>query len=121
MKKRGTKLNKSGARKNFAEGLKNAELKEINSYIFSTMGIVFALFIPVSTLILSLTRGGWLSSLLLSISLPLTALVLGILGIIKGRKYKTRIARVSRVLSIVAILVSSLLIGLNMYIFINSI
>ncbi len=98
-----------------------SDLRSVNAYILSILGLVFALFIPFSALIVSIFKNPQVSTIMLSLGIPVVALVLGILGLMKSLKQKTKMAKISKILSLIAIIVSVILIAFNLYIFINSI
>ncbi len=101
--------------------MNQSELKEANAYILSIIGLVLALFIPFSALIVSIFKNPQTSTLIVSLGIPLAALVLGILALVKSIKYQTRLAKISKILSVITIIVGLILVIFNVYIFINSI
>ncbi len=98
-----------------------SDLRGANAYILSILSLVFALFIPFSALILRIFQNTQTAAIILSAGLPLLAVILGTLGVLKSLKIQTRIGKISKILSIIAITIGIILIVFNVYIFINSI
>lgn len=97
------------------------DLRSANAYILSILGLVFALFIPFSALILRIFQNTQNAAIILSTSLPLLAIILGVIGLLKSLKIQKKIAKISKILSILSILIGIILVIFNLYIFINSI
>jgi len=97
------------------------DLRSVNSYVLGIAGLILALFVPFSALILKIFKSNPLAGpLFLGIFIPLVALILGILGLIKSLKNTNSFSKIAKILNILAIIASIILIAFNVYIFIKS-
>lgn len=96
------------------------DLRGVNAYILGIVGLVIALFIPFAYIILRLFQP-LVAALLLGIIIPLIALVLGIMALIKSSKQSTGSLRKStKIISIITTIISVILIAFSSYAFIKS-
>lgn len=95
------------------------DLRSFQSYMLGVLGLVVALFIPFSALVLKIFQP-LVAAVFLGIFIPFVALLLGIVGLIKSSKQSLSVARTAKILNIVTIIVSVILIAFNVYVFIKS-
>lgn len=94
------------------------DLRSFQGYVLGIVGLVLALFIPFAAVILRIFKP-LVAALLLGVFVPFAALVLGIIGFVKSSKQSTPLARVGKILSILAIITGFILVVFNLYIFIK--
>jgi hypothetical protein len=95
------------------------DLRSVNGYVLGLVGLVLALFIPFTVFILAIFNS-ITATLFLEIFLPLAALILGIIGLIKTSKQTTSFTKAGKILSISAIIIGAALVVFNVFVFIKS-
>jgi uncharacterized membrane protein HdeD (DUF308 family) len=96
-----------------------SDLRGVNVYILGLISLVLALFIPFSVLVLRLFNP-LIAAMILSIGIPLIAMIIGVFGLIKSLKQQSQISKVGKILSIISIVIGIALVAFNLYIFIKS-
>jgi lysylphosphatidylglycerol synthetase-like protein (DUF2156 family) len=92
--------------------------RSVHAYILSIVGLVLSLFIPFAYIVLRLFQP-LVAALLLGVIIPLIALILGIMGLVKS-KQSGSFKKSTKVLSIITIIISIILIAFSVYAFIKS-
>jgi hypothetical protein len=92
--------------------------RSVHAYVLSIVGLVLALFIPFAYVILRVFQP-LIAALLLGVIIPLIALILGIMALVKS-KHAGLFTKSTKVLSIITIIISIILIAFSMYAFIKS-
>lgn len=95
------------------------DLKEVNAYILGIVGLVLALFIPFGFIVLRVFQP-LVAALLLTLFIPLIALIVGITGFVKSLRKKTLISKVAKILNTITIIISFILVAFSVYIFIKA-
>lgn len=98
------------------------DLRSVNAYALGVVSLAVALFIPVGFLALRIfrTQALFATLIVLGVGVPLVAIILGVLGFVKGLGQSNNLTKSTKIVSIISIIISIAVIAFDLYIFIKS-
>ena len=94
--------------------------KNMNGYLLGIVSLIIVLFIPFSILILKMFKNPMVAAFILGVGIPFIAIIVGAVGLAKSLRHSTPLAKTSKILNIISIIVGIILVIFNASVIIKS-